>query len=138
MVFKVKLIAMKTGSIFWSNTSTTSGQPKELIRSCLHVAPEQGYQTAKRLLKEHFGKDYNVAVAYIEKALSWPTIKPDDGETLNAFALFLTSCGNAVAEIEFLEEMNSVANMRTIIFKLPYKLREKWCCVAYDIQETHG
>lgn len=63
--------------------------------------PELGYQTAKRLLKEHFGNNYSVAVAYINKALSWPTIKPDDGEALNAFALFLASCNNAVSEMQF-------------------------------------
>lgn len=115
----------------------TSGQPRELIQSCLHMGPKLGYQTAKNLLKDHFGRDYNVAAMYIDKALRWPTIRADDGEALNAFALVLSSCSNAVVEMKFMEKMNSVANMRSIIYKLPYKLREKWRGVAYDIQETH-
>lgn len=78
-----------------------------------------GYQTAKRLLKEHFGNDYMVAVAYINKALNWPIIKPDDGEALKAFALFLASCENVMAVMEFMEEMNNVANIKTVIYKLP-------------------
>lgn len=41
-------------------------------------------------------------MAYINKALSWPAIRPDDGEAL----AFLASCNNAVTEIEFMEEMN--------------------------------
>ena len=28
--------------------------------------------------------------------------------------------------------------MKTIIYKLPYKVRERWRGVAYDMQETHG
>src|SRR4029434_4846827 len=33
----------------------TRGQPRELIRSCLHMTPEYGYAKAKQLLCEHFG-----------------------------------------------------------------------------------
>ena len=53
----------------------TRGQPKELVRSCQHMAPERGYAMAKGLLQEHFGNQYKIATAYIEKALAWQTIK---------------------------------------------------------------
>ena len=33
----------------------TSGQPKDLVRSCLHMEARRGYAEAKKLLKEHFG-----------------------------------------------------------------------------------
>lgn len=33
----------------------TRGQPKELVCSCQHMAPERGYIVAKGLLQEHFG-----------------------------------------------------------------------------------
>lgn len=62
-------------------------------------------------------------MVYINKAChNLPTIKPDDGEALNTLALFLVTCSNAVAEMEFLEEKNNVSNMKAIIYKLPYKL----------------
>ncbi|KAK0144588.1 hypothetical protein N1851_017041 [Merluccius polli] len=35
----------------------TTGQPKELIKICLHMKPDAGYHKAKQLLKEHFGND---------------------------------------------------------------------------------
>lgn len=89
----------------------TSGQPRELIRSCLHMDPDKGYRKAKKLLKEHFGNEYRISVAYIDKALSWPTIKADDGEGLNALALFLTSCSNAMSDLDYMEELDNVANM---------------------------
>ncbi|KAL4008773.1 hypothetical protein ACER0C_002625 [Sarotherodon galilaeus] len=116
----------------------TSGQPRELIRSCLHMDPEKGYCEAKRLLKEHFGNEYRISVAYINKALGWPPIKTEDGEALSALALFLTSCGNAMSDMEYMEELDNVANMRAIVNKLPYKLRGRWRNVAFEIEETEA
>ncbi|KAL4005475.1 hypothetical protein ACER0C_005188 [Sarotherodon galilaeus] len=116
----------------------TSGQPRELIRSCLHMDPEKGYCEAKRLLKEHFGNEYRISVAYINKALGWPPIKTEDGEALSALALFLTSCGNAMSDMEYMEELDNVANMRAIVNKLPYKLRGRWRSVAFEIEETEA
>ncbi|XP_025763461.1 uncharacterized protein LOC112847046 isoform X2 [Oreochromis niloticus] len=111
----------------------TSGQPRELIRSCLHMEPTQGFQTAKRLLEEHFGNAYKISVAYIHKALNWPTIKSDDGEALHAFGLYLTGCHNAMMDVEYMEELDNTANMRAIVSKLPYKLRERWRTFACGV-----
>lgn len=60
----------------------TVGQPKELVRSCLHMDAATGYAEAKRLLKRHFGDDFKITTAYIEKALNWSVIKPDDGKAM--------------------------------------------------------
>ena len=65
----------------------TRGQPRELICSCLHMTPEYGYAKAKQLLCEHFGSKYKIAVAYIERALSWPIIKTEDVSALQAYSL---------------------------------------------------
>ncbi|KAL7868352.1 hypothetical protein SRHO_G00097360 [Serrasalmus rhombeus] len=113
----------------------TSGQPKELIKSCLHMKPDAGYHRARQLLKDHFGNDYKIAVAYMNKVLSWTPIKPEDAEALNAFSLFLTACSNIMAEVSYMEELNNVANLKAIIAKLPYKLRERWRSVVCGMQE---
>ncbi|KAK0132995.1 hypothetical protein N1851_031641 [Merluccius polli] len=96
---------------------------------------EQGYPEAKRLLKERFGDKYKISMAYLDKALNWPIIKSEDSRALESYALFLTSCSNAMADLEYLDEMENAANMRTIIAKLPYRLRERFRSVAIDIQK---
>lgn len=116
----------------------TSGQPRELIRSCLHMEPERGYYEAKRLLEEHFGNTYKISVAYINKALNWPAIKSDDGEALHSFGLYLTGCRNAMTDVEYMEELDNTANMRAIVTKLPYKLRERWRTLVCGIQEKEN
>jgi len=77
----------------------TRGQPRELVRSCLHMTPQQGYQRAKGLLKEHFGNEHKIATTYIHKVFAWPVVKAEDVQALNEFALFLRGCCNAMTEI---------------------------------------
>ncbi len=70
----------------------TSGQPKELVRSCLHMDADRGFAEAKRLLEHHFGDEFKITNAYMEKALNWNNIPVDNGEALHSYALFLRGC----------------------------------------------
>lgn len=38
----------------------TQGHPHDLVQSCQHMAPEEGYAKAKGLLFEHFGNPYRI------------------------------------------------------------------------------
>ena len=67
----------------------------------------------------------------MEKALGWSPIKSEDIKALQAFALFLRVCSNAMEDVSYMSEMNMPSNMRAIILKLPYRLREKWRNTAY-------
>ncbi|KAJ8366420.1 hypothetical protein AAFF_G00355740 [Aldrovandia affinis] len=74
-------------------------------------------------------------LAYIDKALQWPQIKSEDGKALNAYAMFLVGCRNTMEDIESLEEMDNPTNLRTVVSKLPYKMKERWRAEAYNIKE---
>ena len=111
----------------------TRGQPRDLVRSCLHMTPERGYSNAKHLLEEHFGNGLKVTAAYMEKITGWPSVKSEDTKGLQAYAFFLRECSNAMEELQYLDELNMPANMKMMIQKLPYKLREKWRVRACEI-----
>lgn len=83
------------------------------------MKPDAGYQQAKRLLKEHFGNSYKIAVAYINKVLDYAPVKPEDAEALNTFSLFLTACYNTMTEVSCMEELDNVANLKAIVARLP-------------------
>ncbi len=102
------------------------------------MMPNKGYCEAKRLLHKHYGDELRIASAYIDKALKWPQVKSDDGKALSAYAMFLIGCRNTMEDIEFLEEMDNPTNLRTVVSKLPYKLKERWRAEAYDIKERRG
>lgn len=79
-----------------------------------------------------------IASAYIDKALSWPQIKSEDGKALSTYAVFLTGCRNTMEAVDFMEEMDNSTNMRIVVSKLPYKMKEKWRNAAFDIKERRG
>ncbi|KAJ8402854.1 hypothetical protein AAFF_G00361680 [Aldrovandia affinis] len=114
----------------------TSDQPRDLVRSCLNMDARQGYAEAKWLLKKHFGNEVMVTNAYLEKALSWTAIKADDGKALQAYALYLRGCYNAMQDLEYLKELDIPSNLRLMTSKLPYKLRDKWRTAAHDTMVT--
>ncbi|KAK0131615.1 hypothetical protein N1851_033674 [Merluccius polli] len=113
----------------------TKGQPKDLVRSCQHMAPDRGYERAKYLLEQHFGDEYKISAAYMEKVLSWSLVKTEDIKSLQAYSLFLRECCNAMENVQYMDELNVPANMKTIISKLPFKLREHWRASACAIME---
>ncbi|XP_076853974.1 uncharacterized protein LOC143509288 [Brachyhypopomus gauderio] len=41
-------------------------------------------------------------------------------------------------DLQYLEEMNVPSNLRLMMMKLPYKMRERWRAVACDLQERRG
>lgn len=87
------------------------------------------------MLKEHFGNEVRIASAYMKRALSWQAIRAEDARALHVYSLFLMSCCNAMQNICYMKELNFAANMQIVLAKLPYKLRERWRMVAYDLQE---
>lgn len=104
----------------------TSGLPRDLVRSCLHMEGGRGYGEARRLLKEHFGNEIKVSAAYLEKALNWTAIKPEDGKMLHAYAMYLRGCCNVMQDLQYFEELDIPSNLRLIASKLLYKLRERF------------
>ena len=89
---------------------------------------------AKALLQEHFGNEYKIANAYIEKALTWPAIKSEDVKSLQAYGLFIRGCCNVMDELPHMQEMDMPSNMKTVVCKFC----ERWRAVAHDIMEKYN
>nr|XP_057925588.1 uncharacterized protein LOC131127575 isoform X1 [Doryrhamphus excisus]XP_057925589.1 uncharacterized protein LOC131127575 isoform X1 [Doryrhamphus excisus] len=74
----------------------------------------------------------------MEKILNWTPVKSEDVKALQSFSLFLRGCSNLTEQFMYMKELDLPSNMRSIILKLPYKLREKWRNVACDLLERRG
>ena len=72
----------------------TSGEVKELVRSCLAMREDVGYLKAKNLLRKRYGQSYRIANAFVEKLAKGPAIKAEDGDALRRFSTLLSSCRN--------------------------------------------
>ena len=62
------------------------------------MTADEGFAVAKMLLKEHFGNDFIITTAYMEKVNVWPSVKFEDTKALKAYGLFLCECSNAMDE----------------------------------------
>ena len=61
--------------------------------------PEQGYNEARRLLKERYGQTYKITAAYVQWLTEGPSIRSEDGDALVKLSTQLTSCTNTLKEI---------------------------------------
>jgi hypothetical protein len=100
----------------------TSGDVQELMRSCLSMNPHEGYKEARRLLKAKYGRDYQIATAYVERVTNYPSRKSEDGESLQRFSVVLTTCKNGLKQIGHLNKIENPNSLQKIIEKLPFGL----------------
>ena len=110
-----------------------SGDVQELMRSCLSMQPEEGYQEARRLLKARYGQNYKIATAYVSRVTNGPPIRHEDGKALQKFSVLLTSCKNTLKEIGCLNKVGNPDSLQRVIERLPFQLRQRWHDVADDI-----
>ncbi len=111
----------------------TSGEVKDLMRSCLIMKPEEGYTEARRLLKEKYGQSYRIATAYVDRVTEATPIKSEDGTALQTFSVLLISCRNTLKEIGYLNKIENPDCLIKIIEKQSFSLRQKWRERADDI-----
>lgn len=68
----------------------TRGEPRDLITSCQHMNPQQGFKETIKLLQYHYGNETKIATAYMNRALNWPQNKSDKAKALHIYVPFLT------------------------------------------------
>ena len=116
----------------------TRGEANGLVRSCLQMEDGRGYKEAKKLLQKRFGNVHRIAESYLSKMRAWPTVKNDDAAGLQDLSLFLLECKNTMESLEYTSELYSTANIRLLLEKLPYKMRDRWRQRADYIEEDVG
>ena len=114
----------------------TTGQARELVKSCHHMTAERSYQEARALLKRNYGNEYRIAAAYMEKVLKWPDIKPEDNQNLHRFSILLVCCKNVMDGNEFMTKFDNPENINKIVQKLPFGLRSSWRRYVDEITEV--
>ena len=117
----------------------TEGQPHDIVRGCLLMPPEEGYQEARRLLRKRYGKEENISAAHIEKLLTWPNIKADNITSLQNFAVAMMVCDSVMTNMPVgLRETDHPRTLRKIVEKLPFHLHDRWRRVADAAMENRG
>ncbi|XP_035657338.1 uncharacterized protein LOC118403009 [Branchiostoma floridae] len=104
----------------------TRGEAKKIVDSCFLMDPEEGFRKAKESLQERYGTPHKISRAYSMQVSKWPEIKAEDKAALKNFVLFLMECKNAMSGDRYLRELDHYSNIKLLVDKLPFKLRERW------------
>ena len=70
-------------------TKYTMGEPKELIKQCIQLPHDCGYQTAVTLLEKTYGNPHEILSSYRREVKDWPQIKFGDAKAFRKFYNFL-------------------------------------------------
>ena len=104
----------------------TTGKPNDIVKTCLHLSPGEGYREARRLLDKRYGDKSQVATSLVTKIMAWPSLHSNDVSGLDEFAVFLRGCLNSLKNIPHgLAEVDA-RTIRHILCRLPPDATEKW------------
>ena len=77
----------------------------------------EGYNRAKSILNERFGKESEIVKAYVKEILDLPLISSANPRRINEFSEKLTYCAQALQTLNKLEQVNGAVSM--MLDKLP-------------------
>lgn len=103
----------------------TEGKPKEIVSTCLHLPPEQGYQEALRLLDRRYSNEAQTAQGLVDRMLTQVDMKSDDVTSLDSFAILLRGTLNALKNLPHGTGVVDPKTMRKIIEKMPF-MADRW------------
>ena len=114
------------------------GKARKLIEPCVKMNPETGYNQARKLLHDNYGKSHIVAQACVRQAVDGPQLRSDDADGLNSLTQTLRDCLLTLSDLGENSEMNNYPALIGVVKRLSYRLREGWKRkVAKIIDETN-
>ena len=103
----------------------TEGEPNRIVKGFAHLSAK-GFQDAMHELQDRYGNPIVVSNHYLNKVLSFPSFKIDDVKSLDEFAMLLNECECATGSHGCLDILSSVANMQSMLRKLPIQLQDRF------------
>ena len=114
------------------------GKAAKVIQPCALMEPVEGYNRARKLLKERFGNDFVISEAWINKVTDGPMIKPNNGPELQNLVDDLKGCLETLNAMDKLQEIDTRIRMVRIVERLPHFLQNRWRKEAVHTKETKG
>ena len=115
----------------------TSGRAREIVKGYMGRDAEVGYKEAVRELESEYGDNYRIASAYRKDIENLKPFKGEDKEALKDFLTFLLTYNNAMKENTTPQNTDQTFTIQTLLKKLPFKIRDRWCIKAYNIKERN-
>ena len=113
----------------------TEGKPHDIVQTCVHLPEELGYTQAVELLNRRYDSQVQTVTSLVDKMLSLPVLRPDDGDGLDDYGIFLRGCLNALESLPHGLGYVDARVMCRLLEKMPYYMVERWRRVADGIEQ---
>ena len=99
-----------------------TGKAREAIESCVNLPVSEGYESAKKTLKENFGLPRVIAKAHLKKLEQLPPLKASTGSALLEFSRSLEIAERTLKGMgpEYVSDLNHTNTLMELNRKLPY------------------
>ena len=74
----------------------------------------------------------------MKKLREFPDVKGNDSLGLHQFSLVLIECKNTMTGLDYLQELDNTASMKTLVDKLPFRLKDRWRINVDYLEEEQG
>ena len=103
----------------------TGGEAKELVKHCIHLATETGYETAMRLLNNRYGNLHCLLTSYRKEIKALPSVKPGDASGFRKFCSFVVKCETFSKSIGW-NDLETQETLCVLVSKLSGRLTDRW------------
>ena len=111
------------------------GKAKELIEHCALLEPSEGYEKAKEILYENYGRRSVIARAYIKKLVKGPVIRSDGSNALIKLAQELEECNTTLRFMKYYSDVNNFDNIAKIVGRLSFSMQSRWLRFAASLEK---
>jgi hypothetical protein len=102
------------------------GPAKEAVSGYFMLRSENAYQRARNVLDERFGNSFIVSEAFRSKLDAWSSVHNKDKQGLRKLSDFLLQCQTALEEVNDLNILNDIREIKKITAKLPDWMIHRW------------
>ena len=117
-------------------TKFTDGKAKGLIKHCIHLTPDIGYDTAITLLNKRYGNPHSLLASYMKEIKSLAPVNPGDAKVSRKFYNFVFKCETFSKSTNW-NSLETPETLYVLVSKLPGGLRDRWNRTVQGIRRSY-
>ena len=114
-----------------------SGNEREIVDTYKSLASAVAFTSAKTSLKREYDDEQKLFNYYTKVIHDLPLLSYDDIDGIRNFSTYLSRCKNCMESSSTGNLLDSPQHVKIIFKKLPYKMRDRFRRLAYDIQSSN-
>ena len=111
------------------------GEAKRLIKYCLLLNLDEGYEKALKLLKDNYGRPNVIVRSYCDKLTKGSPIKSNDAKVLRNLAQLLEESDVTLSSLGYPADLDNFNTIVAIVKRLPYYLQTRWLRITVEIEK---